>query len=80
MEEFSQLQLTTPPRHTWDDFYVTPLLQPRLELNFAESEGKYFNAALENNVDQRSGLARNNIEKSDMINSHEQEQLFASDP
>ena len=39
LEEFSQLRLTTPPRHTRDDFGVTPQVLPRLELTVTEWEG-----------------------------------------
>ena len=47
LEEFSQLRLTTPPRQVRDDFGVTPLRPPRLELTIAEWEGNEVGAALE---------------------------------
>ena len=62
LEEFSQLRLTTPPRHVRDDFGVTPHVLPRLELSIAEWEGNGIGAALEN-------LAGAGVERPEIFNA-----------
>ena len=69
LEEFSNLQLTTPPRQTRDDFGVTPLRPPRLELTIAEWEGNEVGAALEN-------LLGAGVERSENFNA----QIFEGPP